>query len=109
GKGSYGQLAAFKAEVVNRFVKRHCVQTVIEFGCGDGNQLSLFEFDSYIGVDVSAAAVELCRKRFSDIESYSFYTLEEFFGNPHKASLTLSLDVIFHLVEDDVYEIYMNE
>ena len=38
GAGSYGQLAQFKAEYLNRFVAEHAIADVIEFGCGDGNQ-----------------------------------------------------------------------
>ena len=41
GDGSSGQLADFKAEVLNGFVKLYNVSSVIEFGCGDGKQLLL--------------------------------------------------------------------
>lgn len=40
GPGSCGRLAQFKAEVVNRFVAEHDVQSVVEFGCGDGGVVS---------------------------------------------------------------------
>ena len=39
GPGSYSELAKFKARVLNDFVRNEHVQSVIEFGCGDGNQL----------------------------------------------------------------------
>jgi hypothetical protein len=42
--GSYGKFAAFKAEVLNAFVQEMRVDTVIEFGCGDGNQLTLARY-----------------------------------------------------------------
>ena len=60
GAGSYGRLAIFKAEFVNSFVRDHGIRSVIEFGCGDGNQLSLAEYPSYFGLDVSRSAVEAC-------------------------------------------------
>ena len=41
GPGSYGRLAAGKADFLNRFVEDHQIKTVLEIGCGDGNQLSL--------------------------------------------------------------------
>src|SRR5215207_6091130 len=44
GAGSYNKLAEYKAEVLNDFVKRHNVESVIEYGCGDGNQLKLTLF-----------------------------------------------------------------
>src|SRR5258708_24901292 len=50
GAGSYNSLALFKAEILNAFVRANGVQKVIEFGCGDGNQLSLFEYPCYIGL-----------------------------------------------------------
>ena len=40
GEGSYGRLAEFKAEIVNKFVKENGIDSVVEFGCGDGKQLS---------------------------------------------------------------------
>ena len=42
GAGSYGRLAEFKADVINNFIAENKITSVIEFGCGDGNQLSLF-------------------------------------------------------------------
>ena len=41
GAGSYGRLAVHKAEVLNQFVTDNNIDTVVEFGCGDGNQLTL--------------------------------------------------------------------
>src|SRR5580704_5652224 len=54
GPGSYNRLAYFKAEVLNQFIRDRGVEKVIEFGCGDGAQLRLAEYPSYIGVDVSS-------------------------------------------------------
>ena len=34
GSGSYGVLAQYKAEIINQFVIRNKLSTVIEFGCG---------------------------------------------------------------------------
>ena len=50
GVGSYGSFAEFKADVLNQFVSTNRVQTVVEFGCGDGNQLSLAKYPKYIGL-----------------------------------------------------------
>src|ERR1035438_7415845 len=57
GVGSYSVFAELKADVLNRFVSTHHVRTVIEFGCGDGNQLSLAEYPSYLGFDVSNTVI----------------------------------------------------
>jgi SAM-dependent methyltransferase len=105
GVGSYGRLAKFKAEVLNAIVADHGISSVLEFGCGDGNQLQLAKYPSYIGFDVSETAVRMCRLRFKDDHTKRFALLNEYTGQ--KADLTLSIDVIYHLVEDDVYEAYM--
>ncbi|MCL2283845.1 MAG: glycosyltransferase family 92 protein [Fibromonadales bacterium] len=48
GDGSYNCLAQFKAEILNDFVKEHSVNSAIEFGCGDGSQLSLVKYPKYL-------------------------------------------------------------
>jgi SAM-dependent methyltransferase len=113
GPGSYGKHAEFKAEVINRFVKEQGVVSVVEFGCGDGNQLLLAEYPFYTGLDVSPCAVDLCRTKFANDRSKTFALYEPAAFLPKKelfhADLALSLDVVYHLVEDDVYEAYMRD
>lgn len=112
GDGSYGRLASFKAEVVNRFVEERGIGSVVELGCGDGAQLSLARYPEYVGVDVSRTAVRLCRERFADDPAKRFLWYDpEDRENGHLpgAELALSLDVIYHLVEDRIYERYMRD
>lgn len=106
GYGSYGSLAEFKAKILNEFVEKKQIETVIEFGCGDGNQLSLADYPDYIGFDVSETAVELCKNKFGKDSSKQFRHISEF--NSQVADLSLSLDVIYHLIEDEVFEQYMS-
>lgn len=106
GIGSYNRLAVFKADVINAFVAKHGISSVIEYGCGDGNQLKLGAYPRYLGFDVSPAAVELCRKTFAGDASKSFKRVDEYANET--ADLAMSLDVIYHLVEDAVYEPYMH-
>ncbi len=108
GYGSYGRLAEFKANVINRFVLEKNIASVIDFGCGDGNQLSMFYVSKYIGVDVSKFVIEKCKNNFNSDPGKFFYTISEFIESPIKAELTLSLDVIYHLVEDDIFAGYMH-
>ena len=112
GAGSYGKLAKFKAEIINAFVKDNGINSVIELGCGDGNQLSLAKYPNYIGMDVSETAIKMCIKRFKGDKSKSFFLYNSLlFKDNHsvfKADLTLSLDVIYHLIEDTVFEKYMD-
>jgi SAM-dependent methyltransferase len=105
GAGSYNKSAEFKAEVLNTFIMNHDVKSCIEYGCGDGNQLKLATYQNYLGFDVSPDAVALCRKIFHADKSKKFKMMKDY--NGERAELTLSLDVIYHLIEDDVFEAYM--
>jgi hypothetical protein len=108
GAGSYGRLALFKAEILNKFVVEHDIQTVVEFGSGDGAQLELARYPYYTGIDVSLQAVEICKAKFRHDPNKNFlHTSSPMAGNA-RADLAMSLDVIYHLVEDDIYHTYMS-
>jgi SAM-dependent methyltransferase len=105
GPGTYNRLAEFKAEIINEFVRDNKIMTVIDYGCGDGNQLRLAKYPSYIGFDVSAKALSICKQLFSTDRSKTFKLMNKYSGE--KAQLTISLDVIYHLVEDDIFHEYI--
>lgn len=107
GAGSYGRLAEFKADFINDFIIIHSVKEVVEFGCGDGNQLNLFKCKHYTGYDVSETVILKCRERFLYDLTKHFYLLDDYQNETY--DLSLSLDVIFHLVEDMVFEDYMQK
>lgn len=107
GAGSYGRLAEFKAKIINDFVAENNIQSVVEYGCGDGNQLTLASYPKYIGLDISNAAIKLCRKKFKNDSTKSFYVLGT--ADNTDAELALSLDVIYHLVEDELFASYMSD
>lgn len=106
GAGSYNELANFKADILNSFVKKNEISTIIEYGSGDGNQLKLSEYKSYIGFDVSPDAISQCQTIFKDDSSKTFKLVNEYEGE--RAQLTMSLDVAYHLVEDTVFSKYMD-
>jgi cyclopropane fatty-acyl-phospholipid synthase-like methyltransferase len=105
GVGSYGRYARFKAEVINAFLATHSVDSVIEFGCGDGNQLELMHYPHYMGFDISDTTIASCKKLFGFDAKKEFRLMREYAGQI--ADLAVSLDVIYHLVEDEVFEGYM--
>lgn len=112
GPGSHGRLAAFKAEALNRLIKENDIQSVVEFGCGDGHQVSTIEYPRYIGLDVSPSAIASCRQRFASDPSKRFliYDPEAFDEQPPEdvaADAAVSLDVIYHLVDDRSFELHM--
>jgi hypothetical protein len=111
GAGSYGMLGDSKAEFLNPFVQEHNVRSVIEFGCGDGHQLSLASYPRYVGLDVSRTAIDLCKRRFADDSTKSFFLYDGGCfvdkGGLFRAELAISLDVVYHLIEDSIFEAYM--
>jgi SAM-dependent methyltransferase len=112
GPGSEGEYARFKADVLNELIRDHDIETVLEFGCGDGRQVELAEYPEYVGLEVSESAVDSCRQKFGDDPSKSFLFYEPFEFTDKgalTAELVLSLEVVFHLVEDEVFEKTMHD
>lgn len=105
GPGSTGHLAAFKANILNSFIRINNIKTILEYGCGDGKQLELAYYPNYTGFDVSPSAIALCKEKFKANKAMAFKLMREY--NGENAELTLSLDVIYHLVEDDIFHRYM--
>jgi hypothetical protein len=105
GAGSYQHLAEYKASFINDFIEIQEVHNMIEWGCGDGNQCAMFQCESYTGLDVSKTIIDHCKQKFQNHEDRNFYLPNEWKGE--KKDLAISLDVIFHLVEDEVYENHM--
>jgi hypothetical protein len=109
GAGSYGRLAQYKGDLINALVRELDVKSVVEFGCGDGSQASFFDFPSYTGLDVSRQVVEDCRDRFHDRSGWEFKVIEDTLLQDQEYEMSMSLDVIYHLTEDHVFERYMTD
>lgn len=113
GSGSEGRLAEYKANFLNEFVAANDIESVIEFGCGDGRQLSLAKYKKYIGLDVSETALQMCREKYGDDASKRFVLADTYIDtiktDSDRADLVLSLDVIYHLVEAAVFEKYITD
>jgi SAM-dependent methyltransferase len=104
GAGSYGALCAYKAKHVNEFIRNKKIRTIIDFGCGDGNQLSYLDCETYLGLDVSSTILNQVREKFKNDDSKRF---ELYHGNTETAELGLSCEVLFHLIDDGVWEDYL--
>ncbi|MDO8657397.1 MAG: hypothetical protein Q7K55_01555 [Candidatus Levybacteria bacterium] len=111
GAGSYGKVATFKSKIINDFIGKNRVKSILEFGCGDGNQLSLFKVKKYIGLDISRHIIKKCsEKMFTDkTKSFFLYDPKCFIDNQSlfKSDLTLSLEIIFHIIEGDIFNLHM--
>lgn len=98
GSGSRGAEAEFKAALLNGVIGRHNVRSVLDVGCGDGYVASMIDPDvRYVGYDPSPTAIKWCR---SAMPTRDFTTVIP--RDPY--DMTASLDVIFHLVKDDVFK-----
>ncbi len=106
GVGSYSKFAEYKANFINKFVKDNAIDSVVEYGCGDGNQLSYAKYKKYVGIDVSETAIDICKRKFLGDSTKKFFLSHQ--SPSAKYDLALSLDVIYHLIEDSVFEQYIH-
>ena len=104
GAGSQAHLAEFKAEFLNDFVKAYDVKSVVELGCGDGRQLSLSRYPKYTGVDVSETAIKMCVRKYREDITKNFTSKVP---TEIQFDLAISLDVLYHLIEEEIYKKYM--
>jgi hypothetical protein len=105
GAGTCGELAKFKANYVNNTIDKFDIKNMCEWGCGDGKQASYFHQISYTGFDVSQTSLRICKNKFKEDTLKKFHHISEY--NNGKFQLTISLDVIYHLIEEQVYDQYM--
>lgn len=109
GAGSYNHLAQFKADVINDFIEKNQIKSIVDYGVGDGNQLKLISTENlkYTGIDVSNFIISKCKEEFKD-DKTKIFIHDDDIDNDLKADLVLSCDVIYHLIEDHVYKEYMD-
>jgi SAM-dependent methyltransferase len=110
GAGSYNEIAAFKTKTINAFIKDYDIKKILDYGCGDGAQCEGIEVNEYLGTDVSRTSINICEKKYENDPTRNFIVFNK--NNlpkieAYKADLVLSLDVIYHLIEDKVFKKYM--
>ena len=106
GTGSYGGSGTLKANIINRLISKYQIKTINDLGHGDGNNITLLKgMDKYYGYDVSKTARSICTSKFKEQPVYTFLSrLSQF----KKRDMAMSLDVLYHLVEDKVYYNYLD-
>jgi trans-aconitate methyltransferase len=109
GAGSYSHLAKYKSVFLTDFIEANNIKYYLEYGAGDCNNLKItsdYNPDlQIVGLDVSEKAIEMCKEK---LPQHKFFLVDEFEGKiPEEGSLVTSLDVIYHLIEDEIYEDYM--
>lgn len=106
GSGAYGRLAKFKSNQINDFLEKNKINDIVELGCGDGANLKLYNFKNYTGFDVSKTIIKSNKKRFKK-KNYQFDLIKNL-DESKKYDLALSLDVLYHLTEEKIFEKYLN-
>ena len=83
---------------------------MVEFGCGDGQQLALYDFPEYLGLDVSKTILTSCISQFEDDKTKSFkkYCPESFVLDK-LYDLSISIDVLYHLIEQEIFEKHLTD
>lgn len=99
GSGSRGSLAAFKASFINDFVKEKNISSIIDFGCGDLYNASLFNVKEYLGIDIVDHQIP------EKVLAQSFKTLTTRFDQVELdkgSDLVICLDVLYHILKDEL-------
>lgn len=105
GDGSYKDSARVKADYINTLIKKYNIKKINDLGHGDGNQISLINgFDLYTGYDVSTTVRKKCIEKFESNPSYIF--IDDIKKFVH-GDLAMSLDVIYHIIEENIYKEYL--
>lgn len=98
GFGSVGKLREFKWDIINKYAGN--VNEVIDVGCGD---LSFWEgrnCSKYSGIDISPTIIDRnkkIRKNWKFICSPADVKIDI------SSNIVLCLDVLFHIMDDDIY------
>lgn len=106
GLGSQGMLAEFKTEIINSCIETWAVESIVDFGCGDGEQLRGLSPVPYLGLDVARSSLDLCRQKFQDdpLKSFMLYAPRQFTNKGFiQADLVLCLDVLYHITNEEDY------
>ena len=106
GPGSRGEEAAFKVRLVNRWLRQVGAISVLDLGCGDGylRAHGLAKGRPYLGTDYSREALKLA-KAANPRTRYSLAPLPP----TARFDTVLSLDVLFHLTDEEEYRAYLGD
>ena len=99
GTGSRGNLAIFKINYINDFIKEKNIKSMIDFGCGDLQVSSNFEVQSYLGVDIVA------HDHPNSVKPKKYHTtisrFDEFISE-ERVELCTCLDVLYHILYNEL-------
>lgn len=107
GRGSYGYHAEGKAQYINNVIDTYNIKSINDLGHGDGNQLTYFQGDfKYYGYDISTIINDRLKEQYEGNDKYTFVSSLD---QMTKCDLALSLDVLYHIIDLDQWEYYLNK
>ena len=102
GAASYGDSAKKRGACVTNVLQRYSVQSLIDLGCGDADQVSHIHVPCYFGVDVSPAAIRRCIRSCKDDASRKF-VVDHAVPPEIFADAILLMDVLHCLTDDELF------
>jgi len=109
GNGTYNELYIFKRDIINDIINKYNIKNIIDFGCGDGNQIKEFNINKYVGIDIALSAINICKMKYKDDNTKSFFTYNEINNIKSQYDLSISLDVLYHILEEDLFIDYLKK
>jgi 2-polyprenyl-3-methyl-5-hydroxy-6-metoxy-1,4-benzoquinol methylase len=103
GEGSLPEHTGGYVSVLQKFLRKHCIKTVVDMGCGDWQFSKLIDWSgiTYDGFDIVSSVIGENQKRFSS-NTVQFHLYS---GNPGElpaADLLIAKDVLQHLSDGAV-------
>lgn len=109
GDQSQGILLEKQIAFTNQVIADNGLKSAFELGCGDGRMLAHLKLEEYVGVDISSAAIKLCKEKYAGDDTKKFYVSGEYQVS-RSFDLSLSLgNVISSLPDEDAYVNYMED
>jgi hypothetical protein len=99
GPGSRGYAASYKNALVKKTVVQHEIHSIVDIGCGDLCWLDqdILEGRSYIGLDISIAAIERARAAYPYLQFAAFDVTAQ--PVSVESDLVVSFDVLIHQID----------
>ncbi|MCP4384284.1 MAG: hypothetical protein GY798_23220 [Hyphomicrobiales bacterium] len=106
--GSRVVLSKYKVGFLNKFFRNHKIDSVIDLEVGDGQVAQGLRVPGYLGVDLSRSTLDLVKKANEPSMHKRFMLSGDLEASGISSDVTMSIDVIFHLVEGDVDDCHMS-
>ena len=100
GRGSRGEAAAYKQELLQKLVTTHHPHAILDIGCGDQIATEGLDDSLYTGIDVSSVIIERNRREHPARHYLSGDVIEL---DCPRSDMVLCLDVLIHLSDAERY------